>query len=359
MLMQDEGVQDALQSCTGCGACKDQCAHGTPVGDLLFFARGTDADDDTKQRVAHFLKTGDALGEPLHDMLANFPLTSKAKVAYFPGSHRLRQELRKVQETASDEGELSEELKGDAFQPAGIAEDLEAYELAFGEPLELVDFPERIFCSGYPLLASGAWSAFVDHQQELTDVLYEFEMVVTSDPEIAHTLTTMRKRLLPADGAHDHEHRFPEVTTLVELLATRASVFAGKSEGLKVRYHDPCYLGRRGGIYEAPRCLLTSATGIPPVEFVRSHGDADCCGGGGMFPQTHPAEAAALAHKRLAQEPTLEQKIDVLVTASPTCLGHFSSSGIPAVDVVDVLLGRYRPDHENAKCQERRGKADG
>jgi Fe-S oxidoreductase len=51
----------------------------------------------------------------------------------------------------------------------------------------------------------------------------------------------------------------------------------------KVTYHDPCYLGRRQGVYDEPRKILKS---IPGLEFVEIKGwtkqRSFCCGGGGV-----------------------------------------------------------------------------
>lgn len=88
--------------------------------------------------------------------------------------------------------------------------------------------------------------------------------------------------------------------------------------GYRVTYHDPCYLGRHNGGYEAPRRLL-ELLGCELVEMPRNREDSFCCGAGGG--QIWMGEPSAPARERLSENRIRE----ALESGTSTC----SSSPAP------------------------------
>jgi heterodisulfide reductase subunit D len=68
-----------------------------------------------------------------------------------------------------------------------------------------------------------------------------------------------------------------------------------------VTYHDPCDLGRKSGIYDAPRAIIKSVPGITLKEMANNRENAMCCGGGGDVAMMEPDAVEHMAERRLAQ----------------------------------------------------------
>ena len=68
-----------------------------------------------------------------------------------------------------------------------------------------------------------------------------------------------------------------------------------------VTYHDPCDLGRKNGVYEAPRAIIKSIPGITLKEMPNNREDAMCCGGGGDVAMMEADVSDQIATRRLAQ----------------------------------------------------------
>ena len=87
--------------------------------------------------------------------------------------------------------------------------------------------------------------------------------------------------------------------------------------GKKITYHDPCYLGRGNGEYEAPRELLAKLD-AELVELKRCKQNGLCCGAGGaqMFKEPEVGNKDVNIERT---EEVIESGAKVVSTACPFC----------------------------------------
>ena len=116
---------------------------------------------------------------------------------------------------------------------------------------------------------------------------------------------------------------------------------AGDGDG-QITYHDPCYLGRYGGVYEEPRKILENIPGAKLNEMDDNRANALCCGGGGggMYVES---EGERPSHKRVFQAE--QTGASVMATACPFCVLNFEDATktvgahVKIRDVAEILAG--------------------
>ncbi len=108
-----------------------------------------------------------------------------------------------------------------------------------------------------------------------------------------------------------------------------------------VAYHDPCYLGRHNGVYDAPRNVLNILNNAV-VELPRNRENGFCCGAGGaqFWKEEEPGEERISSNRLREVERTLEgAKEKVLAVGCPFCKSMLDSTpqeGAEPIAVKDV-----------------------
>jgi len=97
--------------------------------------------------------------------------------------------------------------------------------------------------------------------------------IVTCDP---HAYNTLRNEYPALGGRYEVVHHTELVARLLEEGRLRVRPLPGRTV-----YHEPCYLARHNGIYEAPRAALRAVLREPLAEFPLRREKAMCCGAGG------------------------------------------------------------------------------
>jgi Fe-S oxidoreductase len=162
---------------------------------------------------------------------------------------------------------------------------------------------------------------------------YEFNRIVTPDP---HGFNALVKEYPKHGHTYDVAHYTQFLAPLVDQLELTTPLEA------RVTFHDPCYLGRHNGEYDAPRKLLRAIPGIDLVEMGRCKENAYCCGGGGggMWLDGFMSDKIdeRLSERRVRE--AAESGADILAVCCPYEVSRFSdaakSTGNDQLQVVDI-----------------------
>jgi Fe-S oxidoreductase len=138
---------------------------------------------------------------------------------------------------------------------------------------------------------------------------YQFRTIVSCDPHSFHVLKNEYGEL----GGH---YQVLHHSTYMAELISGQKLNLGQHKGGSVTYHDPCYLGRYNGEYEAPRAVL-KAIGIEVKEMQRSGPRSRCCGGGGGAPISDIPGKQRIPDMRMAD--IKETAAELVAVGCPQC----------------------------------------
>ncbi len=169
-------------------------------------------------------------------------------------------------------------------------------------------------CTGDPAKRAGNEFLFQMQAAMNIEVLnsYEVKKIVTTCP---HCFNTLKNEYPGLGGNYEVIHHTQLLKDL--LREGRIGLEGGQFRGKRITYHDPCYLGRANGIYEAPRELIRKLD-AELVEMKRCKQRGLCCGAGGaqMFKEPEAGDKDINIERT---EEALETRPDVIAAACPFC----------------------------------------
>jgi Fe-S oxidoreductase len=316
-----DGWDEALWLCTTCGLCEERCPREVPIIDVILSLRGLSWRERQEPGNLRSLLwgvywDGNPWGRPpsqrsrwAQDLeLPQF--SPEDEILYYVGCTASYD--RRMQKIARSLVTL--------FGEAGVRFGT----LGDGEP-----------CCGEAVASVG----HDEYAQEIiarNAKLFEEAGVATVVTTSPHCFEMFARRYPDPSGRFRPLH----YTQFLAQLIDEGRLRFEQSLPMRVTYHDPCYLGRRSGIYEEPRRILEAIPGVELVEMARSRAEALCCGGGGgrMWTETPAGERFA----DLRAQEAADTGAEALVTACSFCISCLDDSlktagvTMPVLDVSEV-----------------------
>ncbi|CDX60646.1 conserved membrane hypothetical protein [Mesorhizobium plurifarium] len=201
--------------------------------------------------------------------------------------------------------------------------------------------------SGNDVRRAGEEGLFETLAQSNIDAIREcsFNRIVTTDP---HSLNALK---------NDYRHFGAEFEVLHYTALLAELIAAGKLDitpvgGALVTYHDPCYLGRYNGGFDAPRDLIRAA-GYTLHDMPRCRENSFCCGaGGGRIWQGDDGVKERPSENRIRE--ALSLGVDMFVVACPKDKVMYTAATdalgvagqLKVVDVAELISLREAPAAE-------------
>jgi len=311
-----EHLAEILYTCTTCKNCVEQCPMKF-APDIVEWIVGARSDMVEKgripQRVARFFEAVHGYGNPLKQLRSQRAAWADGAREYAPGDEYLL--YIGCLGSYDENGQKMAGALVDVLNASGVSFGILAEEECCGNEI-------------YMLGEMGLFQSLVEQNVGRFRDL-GVRQVITLCP---HGYNTMKNHY-PASGGDFQVYHYTQVLDdLIKKTGVKLS-----SAAARVTYHDPCFLGRYNNIYEQPRRILQSVSGIELVEMERNRKDAFCCGGGSGNFITDLLAGGEDGPARTRVREAHETGADILAVACPGCLTMLTDA-VKAENLDDKLV---------------------
>lgn len=313
--------RETLWACTTCGACQEACPlfiEHVPkiVGLRAALVEEGDLDDRIKHTLENVIEEGNVYGKnPLARPSWQKQVSFRFKDARLEPVEWLWY-LGDVTSYDTDERvAASVQATGDILAAAGLN-------------VGLLFDGER--SSGNDVLRLGEYGLFETLVKENLVVMNNasFDKVFTSDPHSFHALQNDYRRF----GFQKPVFHYSQL--LLDLLEG-GFVHVKYPLNIPVTYHDPCYLGRWNGIFDAPRKVLDLCH-AEVTEMPRNRERSFCCGAGGGRMWMSDANVSERPSENRIREALALPDVQYFVVACPKDMVMYAAA-VAAIGVQDRL----------------------
>jgi Fe-S oxidoreductase len=171
----------------------------------------------------------------------------------------------------------------------------------------------RETCDGNEVRSLGEMGLFQFLAEQNIALFKELKVkkIITLDPHAFNAFT----QDYPGLGGDFEIYHYTQV--LAPLIQSKKPSL--KDYAAKITFHDPCYLGRHNGEYEAPRNILESIPGVNLIEMDQTRENAFCCGGGGGNFFTDILGGGDESPNRIRIRQALDSGAQIIGVACPQC----------------------------------------